>query len=440
MDVPDADAPLRHINRARLRRLLADRFDAGELRTLCFDLQIDYDDLPDAGKANKARDLVAYMERHARLPQLIVLGRKLRPDVPWDQAFDRAPGTPLGRLRAGVGVPRRWWMYAGMAGLALVILSFLAWRILRPPEAMALSFVSKRPDLINVRDILADGDVWIATTQGGISRYYVESEAWQEYGTLEGRVTEPLALARDPTGRLWVGDRAHGLSVLSPDGEVEWTYPVNADSEVSAVALTVDGAAWVGAWDTVHHRDVQGTWSVITPPLTSAYAIEQITLDVQGHAWFALYGAGIARLEPETSRWTVINQDSSCAGATQCLLSNFVNALYIDAQGRKWIGTEEGLSIMVDKGTARRWHNFTAADGLPASDVHAIVADDAGRFYVGTAAGLAVMDGMPQMLALPDFPAPLRDTYICALAFQPINRTLWVGTLEQGLSVWSTAR
>ncbi len=86
--------PLREL--ARLRSLLAARFSEGELRTLCFDLGIDYDDLPGGGKAERARELVGYLERHGRIGELVQLGRRARPDVPWEasgERDERAPGT-----------------------------------------------------------------------------------------------------------------------------------------------------------------------------------------------------------------------------------------------------------------------------------------------------------------------------------------------------------
>jgi hypothetical protein len=67
----------------RLRELLITRFNEGELRTFCFDLGIDYDDLPGAGKSDKARELVSYCARHTRLADLLAHGRQVRPDVSW---------------------------------------------------------------------------------------------------------------------------------------------------------------------------------------------------------------------------------------------------------------------------------------------------------------------------------------------------------------------
>lgn len=72
---------------SQLRQILAERFDLGELRTLCFDLGIDYDDLPGEGKANKARELVAYLNRHDRIPELLRAGEQLRPDISWSDTL-----------------------------------------------------------------------------------------------------------------------------------------------------------------------------------------------------------------------------------------------------------------------------------------------------------------------------------------------------------------
>ena len=54
-----------------LRKILTNRFNESELRDLCFDLGLDYDDLPGAGKKDKARELVAYYHRRGRIGELI---------------------------------------------------------------------------------------------------------------------------------------------------------------------------------------------------------------------------------------------------------------------------------------------------------------------------------------------------------------------------------
>lgn len=56
---PDADQ--RELD--RFHQVLVARFDREELRTLCFKLGMDYDDLPAEGRDAKARELIRYMSR-----------------------------------------------------------------------------------------------------------------------------------------------------------------------------------------------------------------------------------------------------------------------------------------------------------------------------------------------------------------------------------------
>jgi hypothetical protein len=61
------DGPLSPVD---LRRTIEWRFDDEELRTLCFDVGVDYDSLRGEGKAAKARELVAWAGRTGRLAEL----------------------------------------------------------------------------------------------------------------------------------------------------------------------------------------------------------------------------------------------------------------------------------------------------------------------------------------------------------------------------------
>jgi hypothetical protein len=64
------------IDRLRLLEAIDRHFDGEELRTLCFELEVDYDSLPARGKINKARELIKYCERSRRLDRLVDLCRQ----------------------------------------------------------------------------------------------------------------------------------------------------------------------------------------------------------------------------------------------------------------------------------------------------------------------------------------------------------------------------
>ena len=72
---------------------LAARFGADDLRTLCFKLGIDYDDLPGESKQGKARELVVYCVRVSRLHELVSLCSQQRPNGQWP-AFSPSELTP----------------------------------------------------------------------------------------------------------------------------------------------------------------------------------------------------------------------------------------------------------------------------------------------------------------------------------------------------------
>ena len=93
------------VNLPELRKQITSCFDREELRTLCFDLYVDYDSLTAEGKEGKARELVSYFDRRGRISELIIKVSELRPDVSLNSIFhDPFFGTlfhqvSLGELR-----------------------------------------------------------------------------------------------------------------------------------------------------------------------------------------------------------------------------------------------------------------------------------------------------------------------------------------------------
>jgi hypothetical protein len=85
------------IDPTQLLQTLVEQFDLEELRTLCFDLGIDFDNLRGESKAGKARELVLYTKRRQQLDHLVARVQELRPDVPQvhpaPSRKDTAPGT-----------------------------------------------------------------------------------------------------------------------------------------------------------------------------------------------------------------------------------------------------------------------------------------------------------------------------------------------------------
>ncbi len=106
---------------AELRQNLVEYYSDEELRTLCFDLGVDYDNLPGRAKADKARELLSDLDRHDRIPDLIQLGEAQRPKLTWRQVPTDVQAEPPHQAPP-------YWGEAGAAG---------ALRLFRRPVALA---------------------------------------------------------------------------------------------------------------------------------------------------------------------------------------------------------------------------------------------------------------------------------------------------------------
>ena len=79
----DEQDTARLLDRTRLHEKIDQLFDNDELRTLCFRLEVDYDNLSGDTKSGKVRELIRWCEKRNCLDKLVELLRKERPNVSW---------------------------------------------------------------------------------------------------------------------------------------------------------------------------------------------------------------------------------------------------------------------------------------------------------------------------------------------------------------------
>ncbi len=79
-------------------------FSLEELNTLCFDLQVPYDDLPGTGQEAKARELILYLQRRDRLSDLVAAVIQRRPHLAAELLR-----MPVAELRLPDGLGAGWW-------------------------------------------------------------------------------------------------------------------------------------------------------------------------------------------------------------------------------------------------------------------------------------------------------------------------------------------
>ncbi len=129
----------------QLRENLGTYFNEDELFVLCHDLNVDCENFPDEGKARLVIDLIGYMARNGRLPELIEACRRRRPHVDWDDmlaAARRNPNSFIGQTTFSLPPalhPRRWQpIWLGIAVCAVALLGIAGWLAGRSGETSTL--------------------------------------------------------------------------------------------------------------------------------------------------------------------------------------------------------------------------------------------------------------------------------------------------------------
>jgi len=139
-----------------------------------------------------------------------------------------------------------------------------------------------------------------------------------------------------------------------------------------------------------------------------------------GFLWFGT-PAGLARFDGVHFKiYTAYN--------TPALKSNHITALYVDAKGMLWIGTEQsGLYSLYQK----QWQHYSSQQGLSHDHIRAITGDWQGNIWVGTDYGLNRISG--NEITHYTTADGLAGNVITALA-RDYQGGLWVGTLQHGVT------
>jgi len=126
--------------------------------------------------------------------------------------------------------------------------------------------------------------------------------------------------------------------------------------------------------------------------------------------------------EPQESEWIIYTKENSR------LPDNQVNALAIDSQDTKWVGTAKGL-VRIRNG---EWTTFTPANSpLPSEYISALAVEKNRTIWVGTDNGLARFDGK-NWLVYKNTNSALTNNNITCLKHDAVHNITWIGT-DEGL-------
>lgn len=159
-----------------------------------------------------------------------------------------------------------------------------------------------------------------------------------------------------------------------------------------------------------------------------------------GQIWVGSETGGVIKLAPRQLNLEFYRHDPANPGS---ISPNAVNAMYAAADGTLWVGTVEGGLNALTPGSMNFVHYTVANSGLPHNTVSVLAADNRNQLWIGTwGRGIAVMN-----LSQPGKIIPLMVdakhqhflNFAGALAYDPINDGMWLGT-NDGLFFYDMKR
>lgn len=297
------------------------------------------------------------------------------------------------------------------------------------------------------------GFMWFAT-HDGINRY--DGYSFVTYrgdpvhsNDSKGHIV--LDLLADPSGVLWIGTEAGGLSRFDPSNETYKSYQYEPDNPnglrsntVASIWRDEDGGLWLGTtggWLTHFDPRNESFRNFRLPGIHEAPRsrdlIWKVFRDSAGILWMSHGDLGLARFDESAEQFSVFSHDPENA---RTIGAGRANDFSEDQAGNLLICTSEGGLSRLDRSSGQftRFHH-DADDPHSISDdfCNRIFRDSAGTYWVGTERGLNRFDPATGQFTRyyedPANPNALSDDNIRSI-YEDRGGTLWFGTHRNGIN------
>lgn len=293
----------------------------------------------------------------------------------------------------------------------------------------------------SIRHVYKDGqgNVWICTYGGGISRVVKEAPRFVNIQTIPLSETQSggfvFGLAEDKGGRIWSATQSAGLQAFDPNTGTRMlinsrTRPLSVpDNDTRAIIFDEEGRLWSGC-SSLWCIDVRQKRKHEVP--IPAFEIIRKTAD--GMMWlYGRMGDNLIRYDPKNK--CVVDRFASESSVPTSLSSINIREVFQDSKKRIWVGTRNGLNLFEpNTKTFKRFLYNSRADGNILQEYHgrhyiqAIVEDKDGLLWLGTRGGGLLLFN-PNTCAATAFSSEsgVSDAFIYTIARDSFNN-LWLGT------------
>ena len=257
------------------------------------------------------------------------------------------------------------------------------WTIYRSSDGLA-------DDYVNSVTIDPSGNLWFGT-ENGVSKF--DGSDWTTYTTADGLVYDYVnSISFDNLNNIWFA--THGGGVSKFDGTTWTNYTATdglASDYVQSIAIDDDDNIWFGTASGVTKFDGSSWVTYDQADGLVSDVLTKVLFDKQGAMWFCTYD-GVSKFNIDISTKKNAQKTYYDNGISKIkvgpwttyrpngLVSSNLKTVDIDKQGKKWVGTWNGISIFNDTS----WTSYTPYNGLSASIINDIAVVNESDVWVGS--------------------------------------------------------
>ncbi len=253
-----------------------------------------------------------------------------------------------------------------------------------------------------------NGDIWFASSQGGVSilsmqtHTFVNPEDFKFRNIISSETDQTIngtsirSILQDSYGNVWLGSYRNGIDFISSAppmfSRVEYrSAPTKRHHyrTVWCVAPGIDGDLWMGGEGEIGHRYSDGTIDIIPLPDVKLHPysyVSTLLMDKKRRLWIGTDDAGAMVYSPSTR--SIVHLTG---------LPRVIRVIKEDKDGTVLIGTTDGLYTSTDGRNATMRQAVTTQ--LEDKAVHGIIHDKRDNLWVGTfGKGLWVFDKSDSLL------------------------------------------
>ena len=250
------------------------------------------------------------------------------------------------------------------------------------------------------------GELWVSG-RSSISRYRRETDDFVRYEltdpTGSGTFRRVRTITEDRRGILWAAGGRHSLYYFDRQQDRFMAYKPLVTQDITSIHICREDFIWAATERSGLQRIDTNTGEITSflhdpedPGTISSNQTTAVVQDREGRLWVGSQVAGANRM--------IVNSDGDISfvryknkpGAPKVLENNFIYTMYVDREGRLWLGNDNGGLHLYDY-EYDAFHHYDSDPDDPYSLSHPSVSrifqDSEGRLWVGTAlAGLNVSD------------------------------------------------